>query len=34
MTGIAFSRGVAVMVDHLTYLPNGVEIFLPHSKTD
>ena len=28
------SELVAVMVEHLTYLPNGVEIFLPHSKTD
>jgi len=28
------SELVAVMVDHMTYLPSGVEIFLPHSKTD
>ena len=28
------SELVAVMVEHLTYLSNGVEIFLPHSKTD
>ena len=28
------SELVAVMVEHLTYLPNGVEIFLPDSKTD
>jgi integrase len=28
------SELVAVMVEHVTYLPNGVEIFLPHSKTD
>jgi integrase len=28
------SELVAVMVEHLTYLPNGVEIFLSHSKTD
>lgn len=28
------SELVAVRVEHLTYLPNGVEIFLPSSKTD
>ena len=28
------SELVAVKIDHLMYLPNGVEIFLPHSKTD
>jgi site-specific recombinase XerC len=25
------SELVAVLVEHLTYLPNGVQIFLPHS---
>ena len=28
------SELVAVQVEHLTHLPNGVEIFLPSSKTD
>ena len=28
------SELVAVMVEHVTYLPSGIEIFLPHSKTD
>ena len=28
------SKLVAVRVEHLTHLPNGVEIFLPSSKTD
>ena len=28
------SELVAVMVEHVTYHPYGVEIFLPHSKTD
>ena len=28
------SELVSVMVQHLTYMTNGVEIFLPHSKTD
>ena len=28
------SELVAVRVEHLTHLPNGVEIFLPSSKTD
>jgi integrase len=28
------SELVAVMVEHVTYLSSGVEIFLPHSKTD
>lgn len=28
------SELVAVQVEHLTHLPNGVEIFLPFSKTD
>jgi integrase len=28
------SELVGVMVDHITHLPNGLEIFLPSSKTD